>query len=1015
MINLVLFLLRPLASLRLTLVLLGLSIILVFWGTLAQASQGLYLATEAFFHSFFIRVQIGERQWPVFPAGYTLGLLLLANLLTIHLTRFQWHWRKLGIHLIHGGLILLLIGELASSVWQEDFMLRLDEGQIKNFAEAFREAELVLIDISDPDTEKVHAVRGRHLAAGRTFSFGSTGLNARLESFLPNAEIRLRREVPEAAPTGATRGVGPQVAAFPQPRTTRLEERDMAAAYVEITDQHGESLGTWFLSAGLVIEQAFHHQGRDYIIGLRQRRTYFPFSLELLNFTHERHPGTDIPRTFSSELALSRPGSPESNGRRIVISMNQPFRDYGYTFYQSGFENEDQTSILQVVRNPSRWIPYVSCSLITFGLLFQFGLTLARSHRRPSPGKVVIHPDPADKPFRLKVLAQWFPRVLPALLLLFLGFHTWRSWTPGNPVSALGEIPVLHEGRLKPLDTVARSTLLLLNARQRVVTENGRLSPMEWIKEVLFQSELAHTRAVFLIHHPDVLDLAGLPHGPKRYTFVELKGSRETISSEAQRVSGIPTHNRTTFEQAVLQLHRQLVVYQRLVHSLALPDNPDFASEIMNLPEVRNQARRVWLAREAGQPESIEPILTFQDKVIRYQTFAEQASFAPVFGLPLSDEEVWKPLGNHLFEVLRTGELPSHLIALAHLISAAQEGSDEDFSEALSSFEEHLANDHSAAVQKVRWEARFNAFAPFYLALILYLGVFLLVLAAWIGPGQPLLNAAYRILAITFVLHTLGLVMRMIIEGRPPVTNLYSSAVFIGWGTILFGLLVERFFRQGFALGTSAFVGFATLIVAHHLSLSGDTMEVMRAVLDSNFWLATHVIIITLGYSATFLAGAMGLGYFLWWILFRRATPQTNRRINGLIYGVLCFALLFSFVGTVLGGIWADQSWGRFWGWDPKENGALLIVLWNAIILHARMAGYVQLRGLAALALLGTIVTAWSWFGTNMLGIGLHSYGFTDQAFVWLSGYAVVSAFLASSILLLPQKCLKIRVEGKNT
>ena len=106
-----------------------------------------------------------------------------------------------------------------------------------------------------------------------------------------------------------------------------------------------------------------------------------------------------------------------------------------------------------------------------------------------------------------------------------------------------------------------------------------------------------------------------------------------------------------------------------------------------------------------------------------------------------------------------------------------------------------------------------------------------------------------------------------------------------------------------------------------------------------------------------------------------------------MIYGVVCFATLFSLVGTVLGGIWADQSWGRFWGWDPKENGALILVLWNSIILHARWGGLVKQRGLATLAIFGNIVTAWSWFGVNMLGVGLHSYGFMDSAFWWLIGF----------------------------
>ena len=159
-------------------------------------------------------------------------------------------------------------------------------------------------------------------------------------------------------------------------------------------------------------------------------------------------------------------------------------------------------------------------------------------------------------------------------------------------------------------------------------------------------------------------------------------------------------------------------------------------------------------------------------------------------------------------------------------------------------------------------------------------------------------------------------------------------------------------------------------------------MGVLIAVLDSNFWLGTHVIAITIGYAATFLAGFLGIAF----LILRASNPRfdslTGKRLATMIYGVICFALLFSFAGTILGGIWADQSWGRFWGWDPKENGALLIVLWNALILHVRWGGFILARGLAVLAVLGNVVTAFSWFGTNLLGIGLHSYGFTQTGFL---------------------------------
>jgi len=151
---------------------------------------------------------------------------------------------------------------------------------------------------------------------------------------------------------------------------------------------------------------------------------------------------------------------------------------------------------------------------------------------------------------------------------------------------------------------------------------------------------------------------------------------------------------------------------------------------------------------------------------------------------------------------------------------------------------------------------------------------------------------------------------------------------------------------------------------------------VMQAVLDTQFWLATHVVIIAMGYAATFLAGLLGIIYIAKGLLTRSlSSPEERRLMSRLIYGVVCFAALFSFVGTVLGGLWADDSWGRFWGWDPKENGALIIVLWNALILHALWDNLIRDRGLAVLAVAGNIMTAWSWFGVNELGVGLHAYG----------------------------------------
>jgi ABC-type transport system involved in cytochrome c biogenesis permease subunit len=196
-------------------------------------------------------------------------------------------------------------------------------------------------------------------------------------------------------------------------------------------------------------------------------------------------------------------------------------------------------------------------------------------------------------------------------------------------------------------------------------------------------------------------------------------------------------------------------------------------------------------------------------------------------------------------------------------------------------------------------------------------------------------------------------------------------------------------YRIGLGNLVATVAGFTTLIIAYFLGMGGDTIGVMQAVLDTQFWLATHVVCITLGYTATFVAGLLGVGF----VVLGMATPHLNvgmrRNLGRMIYGITCFAMFFSFFGTVLGGLWADDSWGRFWGWDPKENGALIVVLWNALILHARWDKMVADRGLALLAIGGNVVTAWSWFGVNELGIGLHSYGFTDGVMLALGTFVL--------------------------
>ncbi len=342
-----------------------------------------------------------------------------------------------------------------------------------------------------------------------------------------------------------------------------------------------------------------------------------------------------------------------------------------------------------------------------------------------------------------------------------------------------------------------------------------------------------------------------------------------------------------------------------------------------------------------------------------------------------------------------------------NMLTSYRDSDEHSFSRALESYQAALKASAPEALNtgKTNFEASFNNFAPFYNCAALYVFAFVLTTISWLawpfGWNRPFNSAAFGLIALTLVVHSLALVGRIYISGRPPVTNLYSSAIFIGWAAVLLGLGLEGLFRIGIGNVIASFSGFSTLVIAHQLAGDGDTFVVLQAVLDTQFWLATHVVCITLGYATTFVAGLLGIVFVIAGIATPKLAEQVGqwtvrKALANMIYGIVCFALLFSFVGTVLGGLWADDSWGRFWGWDPKENGALMIVLWNALVLHARWGGMVRDRGLALLAIGGNMVTAWSWFGVNELGVGLHAYGFTEGVIptlvtFWASQLAIIA------------------------
>ena len=600
-------------------------------------------------------------------------------------------------------------------------------------------------------------------------------------------------------------------------------------------------------------------------------------------------------------------------------------------------------------------------------------------------------------------------RFIPWIALILSATWVASSWRPPRvaaddvDLTKFGKIPVLVGGRIKPLDTVARNSLLIIHGKQTVRLANGkRLTAMAWLTDTLFNAPVADQHPVFVIQNAEVLGLFGWEQSDrKNFSFAELSPFLKQIDDQGEQSDKLESVERSAYQNAILNLRNALVLYQRLKNSLQPEDAQNFASELEffknDLPAAGKAARQ----RQTGQSFDKAKLDDTAGLIQRYQRSADMAYILAVPPPASGQQGEWRSVGERLVQSIATGEIHPVIRMYAQTGDACRAGSRTAFSQDVDLIANWIAREQPGAAKRTSFEFLFNQVDPFTHSMVLYVLAFLLACGSWLGWDRTLNRSAFYLLLLALSVHTFGLVSRMYLQERPPVTNLYSSAIFIGWGAVIVALILERIFRDGIGAACAGAIGFITLIIAHHLAGSGDTLEMLQAVLDTNIWLATHVVAITTGYSAMFLAGMLAIIYVIRGVFTRSLKKETADSLARMSYGVVCFATLFSFVGTVLGGIWADQSWGRFWGWDPKENGAVLIVLWCAIILHARWGGFIRQRGLMIMSIFGNVVTSFSWFGVNMLGVGLHSYGFMQKAFPWLCGF-ILSQLALMAIAAMP-------------
>ncbi len=600
---------------------------------------------------------------------------------------------------------------------------------------------------------------------------------------------------------------------------------------------------------------------------------------------------------------------------------------------------------------------------------------------------------------------------LTMLVVIGLGFlvsiGTTMLYGQIDSLESFRRVVILENGRKKPLDTYAENILKQFSGRSRFQKKPA----VHWLARVLFTPENSHDDKVFLITNPEVLDSIGVERQGKaraRYSFSQLRQGLVKLRQLAVNASRLQDKDRSFIENEIMALYSKLYIYQQLTacFDFLLP-HPDFAVTVeetrgaLGLPGDKKQFSYFDLAERKSKIREMMTSLmhknqeewTAVDKEIAglYRRLEHWARFygeLPLTVIPsgvkekeTEKEEKWLSP----WDITRTvsvdpdAAVPRYLFLVRDFVYAFKKGNQAAFDTAVTGFNRLILEQAGERIRPgaISTEVFYNKVDPFYKAKFFYGFTVLFLLLSFLVLRKWLYRFAFVLLLVGFGLQLFGMVLRMYIRLRPPVTNLYETFLFTGLIAVLLGLALEFFKKKYIGIATGGLAGLVMLMIAGKYAMEGDTMGMLVAVLDSNFWLAAHVTTIILGYAGVLLSGFIGHVYVIQRI-FKPHKEELLKNTFQAVYSIQAFGIIFTFLGTVLGGIWADQSWGRFWGWDPKENGALLILLWSAILFHARLAGWMKEIGFALGSVIGIIAVALAWFGVNLLGVGLHSYGFTS-------------------------------------
>ena len=559
---------------------------------------------------------------------------------------------------------------------------------------------------------------------------------------------------------------------------------------------------------------------------------------------------------------------------------------------------------------------------------------------------------------------------------------------------------MVHEGgRLKPIDTLAKTTLLSFSGRSRY---KGELA-ISWFARLVFLPETTGGDKIFRINHPEIIDALSLKKEKKhRYSLKQIISSYNELIRLVGLVFEKEEEQRDLVEKEMIRLYGNLQRYLSFVSSFSFTKKfyfPALEDEIIRKQigvSKESKANVLYLDLFSNHQEMFLKILSnYQNK--KQSSFTEQdwrllSFLVNYFGIQKNATQAnflkIIPSGHVGFEwfapwqVLSSGisESKGLLYKLNQVANAYRRGNQQDFDTALMTFKSDVLSKteiKKRLAKRNHLEVFYNQLNPFGYAKLFYFLSLMSLLFSFLKLRKVLSQASLVSLVLGFGIHLFGMGLRVVITQRPPISNLFDTFVFVSMMTVILGFVVEFLNKERLGLVCASIGGLILLLISGRFAAEGDTMGVLVAVLRSNFWLLTHVIAINLGYSGIIFSGLVA-HFYLFSLLQKKSNPEKERHLFRFIYGIQGFGLLFTFLGTILGGIWADQSWGRFWGWDPKENGALLIVIWSAILFHAKMGGIIGNLGFAAGAVFNIIVVILAWFGINLLGVGLHSYGFTS-------------------------------------